>query len=64
MNNQYAGMTINERLYLSGQMIRFDSAVRRKDIKEVILILKKIEITDERSINDVLKSLGLNNTEK
>ncbi len=52
-------MTVNERLYVSGLMDKFDLAVKLKDIEEVVKILKKVEITDESAINPILKSLGL-----
>lgn len=58
MNEQYKGMTVNERLYVSGLFDKFDKAVEEKDIKKIIEILKAIEIIDESSIRDVLKALG------
>lgn len=54
---KYQGMTVNERLYASGLMSAFDKAVKNKDIDNVILLLKKIELSDE-SIKPILKSLG------
>lgn len=59
MENQYKGMTINERLYVSGFMENFDKAVRENDVEKVISILKKVEITDESGIKAILKTLGL-----
>ena len=59
MDNQYKGMTVNERLYVSGLMDAFDKAVKESDIEKVIDILKKVEITDESAIKPILKSLGL-----
>lgn len=58
MDNKYAGMTVNERLYVSGLMDAFDKAVEEKDIKSVILILQKVELT-AASIDPILKQLGL-----
>ncbi len=58
MNNQYAGMTVNERLYVSGLIEEFDKAVEEKDIARITLILKEVELTD-LSIEPILKQLGL-----
>lgn len=57
-NIDYKGMTVNERLYVSGFMDEFDEAVEEKDIEKVICILKKVELTD-LSIVPILKELGL-----
>ena len=45
MENKYAGMTVNERLYVSGLIDEFDKAVGEKNIHESIRILKKVELT-------------------
>jgi hypothetical protein len=58
MNNQYVGMTVNERLYVSGMLEKFDKAVDKKDVSEVISILEKVELT-ETSIHPILIWLGL-----
>ena len=55
---KYAGMTVNERLYVSGLMNDFEKAVKKKDIDRVILILKEVELT-ELSINPILEKHGL-----
>jgi hypothetical protein len=60
MDNKYAGMTVNERLYVSGLMDKFDNAVKRKDISTVVSILKKVELKEE-SIRPILDSLKLSN---
>jgi hypothetical protein len=59
MDNQYKGMTVNERLYVSGLMEKFDLAVEKKNIEKVVAILKKVEITDESAIKPILKEIGL-----
>lgn len=59
MDNQYKGMTVNERLYLSGLMEEFDLAVKDRDIEKVISVLRKVEITEDSSIEPILKELGL-----
>jgi hypothetical protein len=55
---EYSGMTVNERLYVSGLMEKFDNAVKGKDINEIISILKSVDLTNE-AIDPVLKQLGL-----
>lgn len=59
MDNQYKGMTVNERLYVSGLMNAFDKAVNEGNIETVIEILKKVEITEEYAIKPISKDLGL-----
>lgn len=59
MDDQYKGMTVNERLYISGLMEKFDLAIKNKNVEEVIDILKKVEITDKSAIKAILKEFGL-----
>lgn len=59
MDSKYAGMTVNERLYVSGLMNKFDKAVKEKNVDKVISILHEVELTDEKLINPILKQLGL-----
>lgn len=56
---KYKGMTVNERLYVSGLMDEFDKAIKNKDIDNVKTILKKVELKEE-SIIPILESYGLN----
>lgn len=58
MDNLYLGMTVNERLHASGQMDLFDIAVSHKDVDKVILILKKLSLSEE-SIIPILVQIGL-----
>jgi hypothetical protein len=58
MNKKYGGMTVNERLYISGLMSEFDQAVERKDVHAIRSILAQVELT-ETSIVNILKSLGI-----
>lgn len=58
MEAKYDGMTVNERLYLSGLMDEFDKAVEAKNIDAVRTILRKVELNDE-SIMPILESLQL-----
>lgn len=52
------GMTVNERLYVSGLLADFDKAVEAKDARAVMLILKKVHLTDEQ-IAPILEKFGL-----
>ena len=56
MENKYAGMTVNERLYVSGRMDEFDKAVEENNSDEVRRILKKVDLNEE-SIEPILKQL-------
>ena len=58
MENKYAGMTVNERLYVSGLMDEFDEAVEKKDAEKLRSILEKVELT-EGSIKPILDKLEL-----
>ena len=58
MENKYAGMTVNERLYVSGLMDVFDEAVKARDAERIRLILSNLELT-EQSIRPILEQLGL-----
>jgi hypothetical protein len=43
----YSGMTVNERLVVSGLMDEFDWAARRRDRHTMIVILRKVALTEE-----------------
>jgi hypothetical protein len=58
MENKYAGMTVNERLYISGLMDEFDKAVEERDVDRIRSILSNVELTEE-SIRPILEQLGL-----
>lgn len=58
MDNKYAGMTVNERLYVSGLLNEFEKAVSEKNTDEAVRILKKVELTDA-NIKPILEKLGL-----
>jgi ABC-type multidrug transport system ATPase subunit len=58
MENKYAGMTVNERLYVSGLMADYDRAVEKQDAQMVREILKKVELT-EANIKPILEQLSL-----
>lgn len=61
MDKKYLGMTVNERLYVSGLLKRYDAAIKAENINEVISILKAVEITDNKAIKDILESYRLKN---
>ena len=54
----YAGMTVNERLFESGNLDKFDEAVNDKDKEAVIRILKEVDVSDS-NILPILKHFGL-----
>ena len=56
MENKYAGMTVNERLYVIGLMDEFDKAIKGKNIDKIRIILERVELTED-SINTILKQL-------
>lgn len=56
MGNKYAGMTVNERLYVSGLIDEFDDAVEKNNIEKIRTILEKVELIEE-SIKPILENL-------
>lgn len=58
MSSEYSGMTVNERLYVSGYLKDFDSAIYTKNSNKLNSILRKIEV-DEKSMTLILKKYGL-----
>ena len=55
MESKYAGMTVNERLYVSGLI---DEAVKSKSTEKIRAILEKVDLKEE-SIKPILESLEL-----
>lgn len=53
---KYDGMTVNERLYLSGLLDVFDKAVKQKDIEKVVKILESVELKED-NIKLIIKEL-------
>jgi predicted AAA+ superfamily ATPase len=60
MENNYAGMTVNERLYVIGLMEEFDRAVEEKNVDRVYEILAKVGLNEE-STKPILQRLQLSN---
>jgi molecular chaperone GrpE (heat shock protein) len=58
MDNKYVGMTVNERLYVSGLLDAFEKAVSEKNTDEAVRILKEVELTDV-NIKPILEKWGL-----
>ncbi|MFN5832152.1 MAG: hypothetical protein ACK56K_16175 [Akkermansiaceae bacterium] len=58
MDNKYAGMTVNERLWASGLMDEFERAIIEKNTDEAIRILTEVELTEE-NIKPILIKWGL-----
>ncbi|MFN4292464.1 MAG: hypothetical protein ACK4E7_16535 [Permianibacter sp.] len=58
MTNRFAGMTVNERLFVSGLMDEFDKAIEEKDAEKARSILEKVELTED-SIKPVLEQFAL-----
>jgi hypothetical protein len=50
---KYEGMTLNERLFLSGKMTEFNHACIKKDKEKAIEILKSVGVSDENIINNI-----------
>lgn len=45
----YAGMTVNERLVMSGRMAAWDAAVIRRDRAAMIAVLMATELTEKQA---------------
>jgi molecular chaperone GrpE (heat shock protein) len=58
MDNKYAGMTVNERLWVSGLMDEFERAISQKNTDEAVRILTEVELTEE-NIKPILVKYGL-----
>lgn len=58
MDNKYKGMTVNERLYISGLMTNFEQAIKEKDVSKARRLLEKVELTKE-NIDPIFKKHGL-----
>ena len=62
MDYKYAGMTVNERLYVSGLMGEFEEAIEKKNTDKARAILGKVELTEE-SIKPILEKFELYKSE-
>lgn len=57
MKNKYGGMTVNERLVLSGLMAAFDEAINRKDFESATEFLEAVEL-DETNIRAIIAQVS------
>ena len=57
MDKKYKGMTVNERLFISGLMPQFLDAIKNKNSSMAIKILEKVELT-KANIAPILKKYG------
>ncbi len=53
-HKDYSGMTVNERLWVSGSFYKFEKALVNDDLDVAAKILRKLDL-EEESIKDVLK---------
>ena len=58
MEEKYEGMTVNERLFVTGLMNEFDDAINKKDITKLTSILKLVDL-DDKNIDNILKHYNL-----
>ncbi len=58
MNNNYQGMTVNERLYVSGLLPLFDKAVSDKNIETIKEILNNVGLPED-DISEIIRSIKL-----
>ena len=49
MNSKYDGMTVNERLFEAKLLDEYDSAVKKRDKKALVKILKKVTLSEEQA---------------
>lgn len=56
--DEASGMTVNERLFVSGQMDDFDGAVARRDIPELERILRSAYLSPETIRAIIEQALG------
>jgi len=56
-NLKYAGMTVNERLYIAAVLDEYDAAIKAADITRVVELLRQVELNDA-SIEPILQKYG------
>lgn len=54
----YSGLTVNERLHVSGMLERFDAAARARNRKRMIDLLKRVSIPEPYAVHWVDTLLG------
>lgn len=53
----YSGMTLNERLVISGLLNEFEQAIKLKKREKVIRVLQQLDI-DKKGVNAILEKCG------
>ena len=59
MKEKYKGMTVNERLYVSGLIDKFDKCIEQGQVEEVKRILVEVGISEAESIEAILRHYNL-----
>ena len=54
----YMGMTVNERLFVSGLMDSYEKAIKCRDFAKAAEILEKVEIGEE-NINAIIEKAAM-----
>lgn len=55
----YAGMTVNERLFVAGLLDQFDDAARARDRARLIVLLSQVDVADpDWSVDTILDNPG------
>ena len=62
MDNKYAGMTVNERLFASGLIDQFEQAIEVRNAIEMRRILEFVELT-EANIKPILDKYEIEENE-
>jgi hypothetical protein len=60
MSGKYSGMTVNDRLYVSGYIDEFGHAVQNRHLDKVRKILSELELNEE-AIKSILKECNFLN---
>lgn len=58
MEKNFAGMTVNERLYTANLDDEYYEAIKEKNVVKIIFILMRVDLKEE-SIVEILKSHNL-----
>lgn len=48
-SSPYDAMTVNERLFTAGLLPKWDAAVRQRDRREMIALLRRVDLTLEQA---------------
>ena len=56
MNSKYDGMTVNERLFEAKLLDEYDLAVKKRDKKTLVKILKQVALSEEQQTPLLMQS--------